>query len=529
MKKLIYILGCVLGLGLYSCDALDLSPEDYYGSGNFWNKKSQVEGYILGLHQQLRSSYNMFFVMGERRGGTMRNSTSCLGTSLSYSSPIGTNLLTANNTGITSWNGLYSNILQVNHFIDQVENGCDFMTADEKAPYLGTAYGLRALYYFMLYRTYGGVPLIKDVKVLSGEKPSPEALYTARSTPEEIMTFIKEDIKKSEDYYGNNDAISTDKSMWSKQATLILKAEIYLWSAKVTTYDHKAAGNSDLKIAKTALSPIIGKYTLLKDFSQVFSEEDNNEIIFQLRFKENEFTDGGMGTFIYYTNLFQGQRYGRDGKVMGDTLQIQGVGQFLHEYKKALWDTYDADDSRRDKTFMDHYANEQLEGFGLAMKKAIGSINNNGVRIWDTDYPVYRYADALLMMAEIENGLGNPCASYINEVRKRAYRDKWGTQYEYQEGTFAENELAILHERDKEFVWEGKRWFDVVRMKDANGESLAFSADANYPDNETPTIKTPLIKKEEAYKLLWPVDVNTLNNDDKLLQTPGYGGNEAQW
>lgn len=60
MKKLIYILGCALGLGLYSCDALDLSPEDYYGSGNFWNKESQVEGYILGLHQQLRSSYNMF-------------------------------------------------------------------------------------------------------------------------------------------------------------------------------------------------------------------------------------------------------------------------------------------------------------------------------------------------------------------------------------------------------------------------------------------------------------------------------------
>ena len=54
MKKLIYILGCALGLGLYSCDALDLSPEDYYGSGNFWNKESQVEGYILGLHQQLR-------------------------------------------------------------------------------------------------------------------------------------------------------------------------------------------------------------------------------------------------------------------------------------------------------------------------------------------------------------------------------------------------------------------------------------------------------------------------------------------
>ena len=103
------------------------------------------------------------------------------------------------------------------------------------------------------------------------------------------------------------------------------------------------------------------------------------------------------------------------------------------------------------------------------MQKAIGSINSNNNRIYDTDFIVYRYADALLMMAEVENGLGNPCAGYINEVRKRAY----GSDYEankYTEGNYAENELAILHERDKEFVWEGKRWFDVVRMHDANGK-----------------------------------------------------------
>ena len=69
---------------------------------------------------------------------------------------------------------------------------------------------------------------------------------------------------------------------------------------------------------------------------------------------------------------------------------------------------------------------------------------------------------------------------------------------------------------------EGKRWFDVVRMHDANGKSLAFSVAANYPNNETPDERVPLIKESEAHKLLWPIDVNTLNNDPKLEQTPGY-------
>ena len=67
--------------------------------------------------------------------------------------------------------------------------------------------------------------------------------------------------------------------------------------------------------------------------------------------------------------------------------------------------------------------NGTLSEFGCVMKKRIGTINSNDNRIYISDIPVYRYADALLMMAEIENGLNNPCASYINEVRKRAYGD----------------------------------------------------------------------------------------------------------
>ena len=76
--------------------------------------------------------------------------------------------------------------------------------------------------------------------------------------------------------------------------------------------------------------------------------------------------------------------------------------------------------------------------------------------------------------------------------------------------------MAILHERDKEFVWEGKRWFDVVRMQDASHNSLVFSATANYPAT------SPLINTNEKHKLLWPVDINTMNINPLLEQTPGY-------
>ena len=76
--------------------------------------------------------------------------------------------------------------------------------------------------------------------------------------------------------------------------------------------------------------------------------------------------------------------------------------------------------------------------------------------------------------------------------------------------------MAILHERDKEFVWEGKRWYDIRRMWDAGYEPLVFSSEANYDTSE------PVIKESESYKLLWPIDVETLNKDPKLKNNPGY-------
>ena len=85
MKKIIYIISLFVSSVLYtSCDALDLAPEDYFGSGNYWNNKAQVEGFMNGMHSQLRGNYNMFYCLGELRGGTQRVGSSSQNTSLDY-------------------------------------------------------------------------------------------------------------------------------------------------------------------------------------------------------------------------------------------------------------------------------------------------------------------------------------------------------------------------------------------------------------------------------------------------------------
>jgi hypothetical protein len=85
-------------------------------------------------------------------------------------------------------------------------------------------------------------------------------------------------------------------------------------------------------------------------------------------------------------------------------------------------------------------------------------------------------------------------------------------------GSFEQNELAIFEERGKEFVAEGKRWYDLCRMQDGAGEPLVFRKDL-------PLVGV-LDKATEAHKVLWPIDRSTLTSDETLKndQNAGYPG-----
>lgn len=391
------------------------------------------------------------------------------------------------------------------------------MPTADKDYFLGQAYGLRAFYYFLLYRTYGGVPIVTKPDVMNGVTNAKD-LYVKRNTAKETMDFIKSDIDKSIADFGTNTTINGNKSQWSLAASLMLKGEVYLWSGKVTTDDQSpAANNADIQTAESALLQVKGMgFSLMPNFKDVIPSKGNNEIIFALRFADGE-ASNWYNNFLYQDNVFLNQVYGRNGQLISkDTLNLKSTGIQREEYKNEFWQSFDSTDTRRDITFMDYYNNSgQL--IGSVMKKFIGIINSTGNRVYVDDIPVFRYAETLLMLAECENMLGHDPSQYINEVRQRAYGVNWDSaKYGCTNQGFAQNELAILHEYDKEFVGEGQRWFDLVRMHDASGNSLAFSSAADYPAT------SPVLESSESYMLLWPIDVNTLNGNPLLTQNPGY-------
>src|SRR5690606_14301315 len=85
------------------------------------------------------------------------------------------------------------------------------------------------------------------------------------------------------------------------------------------------------------------------------------------------------------------------------------------------------------------------------------------VRIFTDDVVIYRYADLLLMKAEAKNALGQDPSDEMNEIRRRAYRDKFA-EHIFVNGTKEENDEAILQERLFELTFEAKRWWDLIRF-----------------------------------------------------------------
>jgi hypothetical protein len=124
----------------------------------------------------------------------------------------------------------------------------------------------------------------------------------------------------------------------------------------------------------------------------------------------------------------------------------------------------------------------------------------------DNDVPVYRYADVLLLLAEAKTRLGEDPSEEINAVRMRAYGDNYDADdMSYSNGSEDENIEAILQERYKEFLLEGKRWWDLRRA----GDQYVF-------DN------VEFLEPGEEYLLKLPITLDMIGRNPLLEQTQGY-------
>jgi starch-binding outer membrane protein, SusD/RagB family len=502
MKKLYLFLLVITTIALMEgCESvLDLAPVSSVTEGNYWKTPEQFQTFITGIHNRLRTHTFTMEQMGEFRSDLYGETSDG---SIVYER-WHLNTLNATETGLTQFGGFYTNINQINLFIAKTLPA-NLLTSANKNYYLGQAYGMRAFYYFHLLRSWGDVVLTQDPSVsfdiANLSKPASPAT--------EVMKFIKQDIDSSAYHFANDYSFRT-KVIWSKAATLMLQAEVYLWSAK-----QMGGGTADAAKAKAALTEIqtnIPALGLLPNFKDVFAyaNKDNKEIIFAIRSKLNEYTlFGGNYTSFLRRNVSVTNYYDSIGNrklnTTDDLILTVGGAHYVSPHTK-IFRQFSNSDSRKLASIRCAYSlvgGQYVKVTGCWVSKYQG-VFDLGLREMVDDWPIYRYADLLLMLAEAKSMLGENPATEINLVRQRAYAANYqvAVQGYPNQPIDADINEALLKERLFEFICEGKRWYDLRRF----GKSYVFKYTTATAD----------------YQLLWPIDLGTLTNNRALVQNPGY-------
>lgn len=521
MKKYsIYLLPVIAMLMFTRCDSLDLESESVITDGNYWKTASHFNAFNVGLYSKIRESGYNFFLLGEPRANLFLEDMPFGGESPQGVERLPYNTLNRENVGISDFASLYQRINQVNLMIDKATE-TNVLTDIEKNFYLGEAYGLRAFMYFHLLRSWGDVIIHLDGT--EGGKLDIFNLAKAASPATEVMAQIKSDISASESAFGNDNSFKKGRHYWSLPATLMLKGEVYLWSGK-----QMGGGATDYQTAKTAFQQVANAdVALLDNFEAVFafSNKKNKEIIFAFHNGKDEYTmlGGGYGNFLpqdAYINLY----YDENGVNFGDYAaadKIRGLIRFQINFDFYHKGYYDDDPRKRSTLKAAHQKGEdgELKYIAPFANKFKGTLveGSSSCSLLD-DYPIYRYADCLLQLAMAKALLGEDISTEINLIRERAYgadyfnanRSRLAYPNDTDADFYADNKYgasdadpleAILKERLREFMFEGKRWYDLRLLGD------------------------PYIYKyshAEASRLLWPINETALTNNPLLVQTTGY-------
>jgi hypothetical protein len=319
-----------------------------------------------------------------------------------------------------------------------------------------------------LVQDYGGVPLvIKETTSFNADE-----VNVPRSSVEDTYKQIIEDLKFAAanlpaSYSGADIGRAT---LWAARGLL---GKVYLQKG-------------DLALAQTELRAVVNsnKYSLLPTYKAVFSPSNHNnaESLFEIQHKAN-FAGSPYG------NIFATPNWGGAGA--GYNYDLPQVAYYLNSFDPA--------DQRK---------------VGLTATDALGIVycvkyldpamttGFNG----DTDFPVLRYADILLMLAE-SIGETTEAYGYINQVRTRAGLPNISAATP---GAFIDK---VMNERKYEFAFELSRWHDILRM----GSAKAIQTMNNYfIFKGSPT-------RIDQHDLLHPIPVSVIEVTNGIVeQNPGY-------
>lgn len=486
-RKFIHLLLlAAVAAGTGSClGDMDIEQKSKITATNMWRDEGDAEGAMVGLYHQMRAVFQTALIYwGDYRAGTFADGAGGSGSGKKMFN----NILDSSETKGTNWGSSYTAINDANLILKHVP-GIAFADEADKNFILANAYFVRAYIYFNIARVWGDAPLL-----LTGFESSDADLQPFREDADAIYGQVAEDIESALELMP---ASATDCTIATRSAVQMLKADYYLW-----LYQTREGGPKALEAADGALAEVFkdGRLKLLDSYADVFdiTKKNNAEIILTIHLAQGEYEGGFASNYLLPQTRFHSAPEHIETHVKLMTSDDQ---RFI--FSPALVELMykDERDTRTPVSYGDWTDTD--EGYRYTWVNKFAGLWQDNKRYFISDIPLYRYAEALMFKAEIENEKGDTPAAlgYLNRVAKRAYGvDNYYTTTDYHE--FKE---ALMTEYLKEFAAEGKSWWNYIRL------GLAFTR-----------IESLRGRQHETNILLWPIANACMNENPNIRQTVGY-------
>lgn len=433
-KKLLYIpivSSIVLfSIVLSSCeDWLTVPPENDLIKENFWKKTDDVYGALGAMYDAFRETSLNSFIHGELRADMVRMSSVNFG---NYQSIAESDISSSNSA--VDWRGYYNTINLANtlmYYNKQVYELDETFTKEMLDAVDAEALFIRSLSFFYLVKLYKDVPL-----VIHPSLSDTSNLFIAKKTEKQVLAQVIKDLEKAKDLaYTTKFKDEDDPKQWlgraNKYSIMALLADVYLWDEQY----EKAVEYCDEIIN----SNLFALETADKWFEIYYPGNSMVEGIFEIQFDDN--LDNQENPM--YDNLFPFSG------VLGMSPKADKLRLLLTE------------DDYRTCNIANPKLAQPLNKYYVTNLTSISARTQNQR---DANVIYYRYADVLLTKADALNELGQTTESnaFLSQTKERAGLSHVDINVQ------SELRLAILEERNKEFLLEGKRWFDVLRVAKRN-------------------------------------------------------------
>ncbi|WP_029271535.1 RagB/SusD family nutrient uptake outer membrane protein [Flavobacterium sp. KJJ] len=494
--KNIILLGSVCFLSLVGCTNVDENVYDKYRSEDFYGTPEGADIALASVYAQVGGNWNGVGYAGADNGWYDLNCMSADEQVIPHRNTgdwqldfarvymhqwLPTDLM-VNNT----WNWLYKSIFNANLAISQLE------TAKADASKIAEAKVLRAFFYYLLMDDYGNIPFYTDNNITVDKIP--------QAGRKEVYDFIVKELTenvellsgtKGGNYYGR----------FNKWAGYTLLAKVYLnaqvytgeakWAECLAACNKVSEGGFSLHPANANAASALGN-TYYELFGDVLPADETILSIYTTVdiVSRNIFTVRSL--FGPHAQALFGYS-GWNGTIVPKDFYQQYTDTDVRKKQFLIGEQPGGTNYTLDISSLDNPGAGAQEGVRNVKFYPVTPRNGGGA---SNDFPIYRYADVLLMIAECNVRLNNPAAakSFVDAVRTRA-----GI------GALAANPTLddIYTERGLELNWEGHRRQDMIRFD-------KFLLPKQFKEASA------------AYRKIFPIPTSALNANPGLKQNPGY-------